>query len=311
MKQVHRQVNLAKLCRLLGVTRQAYYQHFWRKEDLNIEQKLVIQEVLKIRQNHRHIGGRKLYEILQPFLLEHQIKMGRDALFDLLSAHQLLVRKKKRKVYTTHSFHWLRKYPNLIKDLHPVASNQLWVSDITYWKYKQGYLYLSLITDAYSHKIVGYHLAQSLEAVETARALKMALKELNQLPKSLIHHSDRGIQYCSAEYVKLLKNNNILISMTENGDPLENAIAERINGIIKQEYLDGHDVKSITQARLLLKRAVALYNKERPHMSIGYLVPELVHQSNIKTERMWKNYKTRKNKFVNLSQDLNPDVNRL
>lgn len=311
MKQVHRQVNLAKLCRLLGVTRQAYYQHFWRKEDLNIEQELVIQEVLKIRQNHRHIGGRKLYEILQPFLLEHQIKMGRDALFDLLSAHQLLVRKKKRKVYTTHSFHWLRKYPNLIKDLHPVASNQLWVSDITYWKYKQGYLYLSLITDAYSHKIVGYHLAQSLEAVETARALKMALKELNQLPKGLIHHSDRGIQYCSAEYVKLLKNNNILISMTENGDPLENAIAERINGIIKQEYLDGHDVKSITQARLLLKRAVALYNKERPHMSIGYLAPELVHQSNIKTERMWKNYKTRKNKFVNLSQDLNPDVNRL
>lgn len=311
MKQVHRQVNLAKLCRLLGVTRQAYYQHFWRKEDLNIEQELVIQEVLKIRQNHRHIGGRKLYEILQPFLLEHQIKMGRDALFDLLSAHQLLVRKKKRKVYTTHSFHWLRKYPNLIKDLHPVASNQLWVSDITYWKYKQGYLYLSLITDAYSHKIVGYHLAQSLEAVETVKALKMALKELNQLPKGLIHHSDRGIQYCSAEYVKLLKNNNILISMTENGDPLENAIAERINGIIKQEYLDGHDVKSITQARLLLKRAVALYNKERPHMSIGYLAPELVHQSNIKTERMWKNYKTRKNKFVNLSQDLNPDVNRL
>lgn len=311
MKQVHRQVNLAKLCRLLGVTRQAYYQHFWRKEDLNIEQELVIQEVLKIRQNHRHIGGRKLYEILQPFLLEHQIKMGRDALFDLLSAHQLLVRKKKRKVYTTHSFHWLRKYPNLIRGLQPVASNQLWVSDITYWKYKQGYLYLSLITDAYSHKIVGYHLAQSLEAVETARALKMALKELNQLPKGLIHHSDRGIQYCSAEYVKLLKNNNILISMTENGDPLENAIAERINGIIKQEYLDGHDVKSITQAKLLLKRAVVLYNKERPHMSIGYLAPELVHQSNIKTERMWKNYKAHKNKFVNLSQDLNPDVNRL
>ena len=134
MKDNYRQISLSRFCRLLGVTRQAYYQYFWQEEFIGIEQNLVLQEVLRIRGRHRHMGGRKLYEMLQPYLLEHQIKIGRDGLFDLLQANHLLVRRRKRRVFTTQSFHWLRKYPNLIREFTPSEPNQLWVSDITYWK---------------------------------------------------------------------------------------------------------------------------------------------------------------------------------
>lgn len=236
------------------------------------------------------MGGRKLYELLGPFMLEHQIKMGRDALFDLLAANHLLVRRRKRRVHTTNSFHWLRKYPNLAKGFVPVKANQLWVSDITYWKTRTGFLYISLITDAFSHKIVGCQVAGTLEAVACVKALEMAIKDQNQPIEGLIHHSDRGIQYCSSGYVKLLQDNNIQISMTENGDPLENAIAERINGIIKEEYLDFYQVNNLAEAEGLLKQVVRLYNDERPHMSIGNLVPSQVHLTNQKTEKLWKNY---------------------
>ncbi len=298
----YRYVGLSRFCRLLGITRQAYYQHFWRSEDKSVEQQLVLQEVLKVRKKHRYMGARKLYDKLHPFLLEHQIKMGRDALFDLLSANLMLVRKRKRKVHTTQSFHWLRKYPNLIRDFIPFASNQLWVSDITYWKTKDGYIYISFITDAFSHKIVGYHVAETLETVETIQALKMALFGMVEEPDrhfQLTHHSDRGIQYCANKYVKILKDNNIRISMTEKGDPLENAIAERVNGIIKQEYLQDHTVTNINQAKLILENAVNLYNEDRPHNSIGNLMPNQVHSTNIKTDRLWKNYYKERTTIVN------------
>ncbi len=249
------------------------------------------------------MGGRKLYELLEPFMLEHQIKMGRDALFDLLAANHLLVRRRKRKIYTTNSFHWLRKYPNLIKDFFPTKANQLWVSDITYWKIEGGFLYISFITDAFSHKIVGYQVAETLEAVASVKALEMALKDLTQTVERLIHHSDRGIQYCSGEYVKLLQDNAIQISMTENGDPLENAIAERINGIIKEEYLECYQVKNISEATELLQQVVQLYNEERPHMSIGNMVPSQVHLTNQKTNKLWKNYYPKNRTLVNQLQD--------
>lgn len=307
VKDNYRQVSLSRCCRLLGVTRQAYYQHYWHTEEITLEQEMVVRQVQQLRKHHRHMGGRKLYEKLQPFLLEHQIKMGRDALFDLLSANKLLVRKKKRSIHTTQSFHWLRKYPNLVKDFIPTAPGQLWVSDITYWQISNGYVYLSLLTDAYSHKIVGYHVAETLEAVETLEALKMALSQLSR-PHQLIHHSDRGIQYCSAPYVKLLQDHGIRISMTENGDPRENAVAERINGIIKQEYLDGHQVKNADEARELVSAAVELYNTDRPHMSIGNLTPDHVHFNNLKTEKLWKNYYSKRN-LVNVFQDKQPPVN--
>lgn len=247
----------------------------------------MLHEVLSLRRRHPRIGGRKLYLILDTFMLEHQIKMGRDALFDLLASNNLLVRRRKRKVYTTQSYHWLRKYSNLIRGYKPTASNQLWVSDITYWRTGAGILYISLITDAYSHKIVGYQVAETLETMESISALKMALDSLDGPVTELIHHSDRGIQYCSHNYVNLLQDYGIQISMTENGDPLENAIAERINGIIKDEYLDNYQVHSLTEAKILLHQVIQLYNEERPHMSLGNFKPNQVHEKNEKSEKLW------------------------
>jgi putative transposase len=292
MKSNFSHIVLAKLCGWFGLTRQAYYQNGWKGIDVSIEEELLLKEVQSIRQNHKRMGTRKLLEKLSPFMLEHQIKMGRDGLFDLLSANHLLVRKRKRRIQTTQSFHWLRKYPNLIREFVPTAPNQLWVSDITYWKINNNnHVYISFITDAFSHKIVGYHVAESLESIETIQALKMALSDLgSESHFQLVHHSDRGVQYCHHDYVKLLQDYDIKISMTENGDPLENAIAERVNGIIKEEYLQDYTVNTITEAKKVLSFVVKLYNEERPHMSIGNLPPNQVHEQNIKTEKLWKNY---------------------
>jgi putative transposase len=302
MKQSYPKVSLGRFCRLLGVTRQSYYQHFWQLEQFVFEEELVISEVLRIRKSHRHMGGRKLYELLQPFLFEHQIKMGRDRLFDVLSANYLLIKRRKKQTITTNSYHRFKKYPNLIRNFIPTAPNQLWVSDITYWKIATGFVYISFITDAYSRKIVGHHVAQTMEAMETMEALKMAISGLKKGPDchfQLTHHSDRGMQYCSDMYVKLLKSNNIGISMTENGDPLENAIAERINGIMKEEYLNDYQVDNTEEAKELLNAVVQLYNDERPHMSIGNLTPNQVHQNNIKAEKLWKNYYVKNPIIVN------------
>lgn len=306
MKTSFSHIGIAKLCGWFGVTRQAYYQNNWKAIDVSIEEDLILTEVQKIRKYHQRMGTRKLYEKLQPFMLEHQIKMGRDALFDLLSANHLLVRKRKRRIQTTQSFHWLRKYPNLIRDFIPTAPNQLWVSDITYWKINGSFVYVSFITDAYSHKIVGYHVAETLESIETIQALKMALSSLILNPEShfqFIHHSDRGVQYCHHKYVKLLQDNNIKISMTESGDPLENAVAERVNGIIKEEYLQDYKVKNIKEAKKVLDFVVKLYNEERPHNSISNLVPSIVHKEKIKTKRLWKNYYKKNPTIVNQLQD--------
>ena len=300
-------IGLAKLCGWFGVTRQAYYQNNWEGVSTTLEEELIIQQVKSIRKNHRRIGTRKLFEMIHPFLLEHSIKMGRDALFTLLSANHLLVRKRKRRIQTTNSYHWLRKYPNLIRDFVSTAPNQLWVSDITYWKINTGeHLYISFITDAYSHRIVGYHVAETLETIESIQALQMALSALGaESHLNLTHHSDRGIQYCSGAYVKLLQDKGIKISMTENGDPLENAVAERINGIIKDEYLETYDIDNIKDAKQLLKAVVDLYNTERPHMSIGNLTPNHIHHSKtiIKTEKLWKNYYRKTPTIVNKLQD--------
>ena len=307
MKENFAHIGLAKLCGWFGITRQAYYQNNWEGISTTLEEDLIIQRVKQIRETHRRMGTRKLYEMLQPFMLEHQIKIGRDALFNMLSANHLLVRKRKRRIQTTNSYHWLRKHPNLIRKFVPTGPNQLWVSDITYWKIKTGeHLYISFITDAYSRKIVGYQVAETMEAIESIQALQMALSALGaESHLRLIHHSDRGIQYCSHAYVKLLQDYNIKISMTESGDPLENALAERINGIIKEEYLETYDISNLKDAKKLLKSVVELYNTERPHMSISNLTPNIIHHSKneIKTERLWKNYYQKKDKFVNPIQD--------
>ena len=296
MKDTYPSVSLSRLCRLLGITRQAYYQHFWDVSDITIEHQLILDRVIEIRQIHPAIGGRKLLYLLQSFLLDHQVKMGRDALFDLLAANKLLVRKRKRRINTTQSHHWLKKYPSLIKDWHPSKPNELWVSDITYIPIMNGFLYLSLVTDAYSHKIMGYAVADNLEAINTTKALHMAIGSLTGIPDCLIHHSDRGIQYCSFDYVNTLTQNNIKISMTENGDPLENAVAERINGILKEEYLQYYPLTNLNQVIELVADIIDRYNRLRPHQSINMITPEVVHEKQLPINRTW----SKKKQYVTL-----------
>lgn len=299
MKDKYRAKNLSVFCRLLGVSRQAMYQHERRREDLSNGAELIIQQVIAIRQNHPVIGARKLHVMLQPFMAAHEIKIGRDGLFNLLSAYGLLVRRRKRKISTTQSWHRFHKYPNLIKGMQLTGINQLWVSDITYYKTGEKFTYLSFISDAYSHKIIGFHAAENLEAIHNIKALKMAIKSVTDIKKChLIHHSDRGVQYCSDDYVKLLQDENISISMTQSGDPLENAVAERVNGIIKGEYLTHHKYKTKKEVEQKLQAAVELYNTQRPHMSCSMLTPEEVHTNNLPVARKWKNYYSRPKQAV-------------
>jgi transposase InsO family protein len=293
-------LGLVRICGLLGFTRQAFYQHFWYQEELSVEHRLVLDEVQKIRARHRVIGTRKLYVMLQPFLLEHQIKLGRDALFTLMAENYLLVRRRRKPTQTTFSRHWMKKYCNLIAGLDIIHTNQVWVSDITYLRTEKGFVYISLITDAYSRRIMGYHVADNLETVHSVKALQMALTGAPRKSLAgLIHHSDRGVQYCSNSYVNLLQDYDIQISMTNHGDPLENAIAERINGIIKNEYLEQFHIRDRKHTEELLQIAVNLYNTERPHMSTSMLAPQMVYTKNLKVNREWKNYYLNKTILTN------------
>lgn len=277
-------------CSLLGYSRQAYYQYKKQQEKEVFQSELIVQQVLKHRKLQKRIGGRKLFGMMNTFLHGHAIGMGRDAFFNLLREHGLLVRIRKRKTITTNSNHPYRKYPNLIKEFIPIAPNQLWVGDITYIIVGNGFGYLSLITDAFSRKIVGFCLHKTLSAQGTIIALKQALKN-NPNTKGLIHHSDRGVQYCCYEYVEILQKYHIKISMTEKGDPLENPIAERVNGILKTELLE-EVYHSFEQAKQAIAIAISTYNHLRPHNSIGDLTPFEVHSLDgaIKPKRLWKNY---------------------
>ena len=277
MKSNFPHIGLAKLCGWFGITRQAYYQNGWKGIEVSIEEDLVLKEVFSIRKNHKRMGTRKLYEKLHPFMLEHQIKMGRDALFDLLSSNHLLVRKRKRRIQTTQSFHWLRKYPNLIREFIPTGPNQLWVSDITYWKIQEGHVYISFITDAYSRKIVGFHLAETLEAVQSVQALKMALSGLFVEPGGhfqLIHHSDRGVQYVSIRYTERLAEAGIEPSVGSKGDSYDNALAETINGLYKAELIHRRAPwKTLESLELATLEWVTWFNHHRLLEPIGYIPP--------------------------------------
>lgn len=290
MKQNHPSLGLGRICGLFGVSRQSYYNYQKKANSIQSDHQQVLQLVLEQRADHPQLGGKKLFHILQPDFNRLGIKIGRDAFFDLLSSHHLLIKKRKRRVTTTNSRHWYRKYPNLIKGLAIQNINQVWVSDITYWRWRDRFLYICFITDAYSRKIVGYELSDNMEAINNLRALHGAIESQSESLSGLIHHSDRGIQYCSQEYIKMLTDNGLLISMTEHGDPLENAIAERVNGILKEEYLNHYEVKDLAHAKDLLVKAINLYNRDRPHLSCGMLTPDQVHQINFKPEPVWKNY---------------------
>jgi len=245
------------------------------------------------------LGTRKLHLKLEPLLQAHGIQIGRDYLFDLLQRHKLLIRRRKRKVITTDSRHWMRKYSNLTVELSCERPEQLWVSDITYIRMGLQWGYLSLITDAYSRKIMGYCLRMDLSAQGCIDALEMALANRLYPRLALIHHSDRGSQYCSADYVQILKANGIAISMTENGDPYENALAERVNGIIKTEFNLYSSLSGFEQTCELVKNSIIAYNDHRPHSSCDMLTPAQAHLQQGTFKKRWKQYPK---KYSNVNQ---------
>lgn len=240
---------------------------------------------MQIRCKMPRIGTRKLYYLLKTEL--QALKIGRDVLFNFLRAEHLLIKPKRNYITTTNSKHWMRKYPNLIKGIELTRPEQVWVSDITYIKTNNGHAYLSLITDAYSKKIMGYGLLDSLSTTGPLLALKSALKN-RKYQDELIHHSDRGLQYCSADYIEMLKSNNLKISMTENGDPYENAVAERINGILKHEFLLTKGFKDHLQALEVIKQSIGIYNEYRPHLSCKMLTPNVAHLQQKMLLKKWK-----------------------
>lgn len=257
---------------MFGYSRQGYYKRVRLEEKREKEAQNVLQEVKDIRKRQPRVGAEKL----QSHLSDRGIKIGRDRLFTLLRLHNLLIRPRRRYVVTTNSRHWLKTYKNEIGDLVLVRPGQVYVSDITYIDTDEGFAYLSLITDAYSRKIVGCTLSDSLGIEGSMKALRMALKHTAN-SKGLIHHSDRGIQYCSKAYVGYLKKRGVTISMTEINHAYENALAERVNGILKNELGLGERLRSYNIAKKMVKEAVEIYNNERLHKSIDLMTPAQKH----------------------------------
>ena len=283
---------IKSLCGLFGKTKQAYYQRLSYTYREEVKGEVLYQAVVRYRKHMPRIGGRKLQYLINKELPE-ELQMGRDKFFNWLRDNNLLVRRRKMKIYTTNSHHWLHKYPDLIKGFVPTAPNQLWVSDITYIQTEEGVMYLFLITDAFSKKIIGWKLSDNLRAENAVIALKMALKQKGNAVYQLIHHSDRGVQYCSDVYVKLLNKNQIEISMTQDGNPLDNAVAERINGILKDEWLYQMTFRTKRSAVVRLFNVIKIYNEMRPHLSLGMQTPDQIYKNscpgNMPT-KLWKNY---------------------
>ncbi len=265
-------VSIEAICRFFQHSRQAYYQWQHRSFKTFIKEQQVIDEVRHIRKKQPKVDGRKLLLDLQ----DSGFQLGRDRLFNILRRNHMLVKRKKRVPWTTNSKHWFRKYTNLIKGIVLTGSNQVFVSDITYLRIKGDFCYLSLITDAWSRKIVGWNVSSSFCVKGPIRALRMALKNVPH-PEGLIHHSDRGIQYCCQDYVKILKDHHVLISMTEENHCGENTIAERVNGILKDEFLFNETLPFFNVAKELTRESINTYNNERRHMSLNYQIPAKVH----------------------------------
>jgi len=269
-----------------------------RRNRRYVGDEMVLMYVRGIRVRQPRIGTRKLYSLLKVVMKDNGIKIGRDKFFALLSANGLLVRPRRKQVRTTDSNHLYRKYPNLIKEYEPCGPEQIWSSDITYVSTEKGFVYVSLVTDQYSKKIMGYHVHETLETDGPLQTLRMALKNRSHTETRLIHHSDRGIQYCSEEYVELLERNGIQISMSAPGNPYENAVSERVNGTIKTEfYLDGY-FRNIEQVRKAVKEAIFTYNNHRPHASCDYLTPEQAHQRNGKLNKRWRTYPIKRQPYA-------------
>jgi putative transposase len=269
---------VSEICNCFDLKRDAYYKFHKRFTHRKHIKSKVLDLVREERKYQPRVGTRKLYEALAPSLRYWDLKVGRDSLFDILREHKMLVHRKKSTCRTTNSYHHFHKYNNLIKDLQVTRSNQVWVSDITYIRTVKGFCYLALITDVYSRRIVGYDISDSLELAGCLRALKLALRQARPAP-GVIHHSDRGIQYCSNQYVNELKKHKMLISMTEENHCYENAIAERVNGILKDEFYLDQCFFSTEHACRATRNSIEIYNSKRLHLSLGYKTPNMVFQN--------------------------------
>ena len=283
-------------CHLFGINRQVYYRSVRRRACKQTKAGKVVDMIMEIRKSMPRIGARKLYHLLFDEL--QQLKIGRDKFFDILRANHLLIQPKRSYHVTTNSHHRFRKHRNLIVDMVMDRPEQVWVSDITYIGKREKPCYLSLVTDAYSKKIMGYHVADNLNTESSLNALKMAVKSRKDKELGLIHHSDRGLQYCADDYQYMLTKNNIKCSMTNNGDPYENAVAERINGILKQEFMIDTYHQDLVIMKIIVQEAIGIYNNQRPHYSNYMLTPQLMHNQN---KIQMRTYKTKNSSKFDLT----------
>lgn len=267
--------SMSEVCACFHLKRDAFYKFQRRWKQFKTVESKVIQLVKEERKEQPRVGTRKLHSALYNDFCDANLKIGRDSLFNILRANNMLVKRKRAYAKTTNSYHHFHKYNNLIKELKITKPNQVWVSDITYIRTVKGFCYLALITDLYSRKIIGYDISDSLELAGCLRALKMALASVGPAA-GLIHHSDRGVQYCSHMYVNELRKRGIKISMTEENHCYENAIAERVNGILKDEFYLDQCFFSTIHAKRAAKNAIKLYNNKRLHLSLGYKTPNMV-----------------------------------
>lgn len=275
-------------CSLFGLSKQAYYKSRITHRRRHCQEQQAKAAVLQLRRQMPRLGTRKLHGLLNETFQSSGIKIGRDKLFALLRREGLLIVKRKKYTTTTNSRHWMRRYPNLVKALVAKRPEQLWVADITYVDTLDGTRYLHLVTDAYSKRIMGFELCDNLEAASTLKALQMAITQRRYPRRTLIHHSDRGLQYCSKTYVDCLRENKIHISMTESGSPYDNAIAERVNGILKEEFGLGETLEDERQAQQQTRQSIATYNQMRPHQSCHYRTPEQMHKQQTIQIKTWK-----------------------
>lgn len=270
-------VGVGAICARAGMSRQNYYKARRFRQRQQVDEDLVIELVKQERRLQPRLGARKLLFLLQSVLDEARVSIGRDRFFGLLARHDLLVARKPSWPKTTNSRHSLPVFLNLIKELKLTGPNQAWASDVTYIRTEEGFVFASLITDMYSRKVVGFHVGDTLESIGCQLALKAALAEL-PVDSFPVHHSDRGCQYCCHEYVNLLRSRGLSISMTQQAHCYENALAERLNGILKQEYEMDRTFQTKAQAFGALAEAVVLYNTRRPHLSLNYQTPEQAHR---------------------------------
>jgi transposase InsO family protein len=286
-------VKVIELTELLGKSKQGYYKQINQIERVEFQEAQILEMVKKKRKLWKKGSGRNLHASLREEFTQHGIKCGRDKFFDLLRRNGLLIKPRRRKTSTTNSYHQYHKYPNLIKDKKITRVNQVIVTDITYLYLRESdsFAYLYLVTDDFSRKVLGFNISDNLRASSAVKALKMALRNMSDID-NCIHHSDRGIQYCSKEYTSILHRKEIVISMTENSDPLENAVAERINKTLKEEFTEEKQISftDFREAKIVMAQIVKFYNDQRPHRTLEYYTPSIAYQMNRELERKWKNY---------------------